>query len=153
MENITKEKITKISNDVSGNLDNDYQVNVSLVRRKIVVEDYVMLFQKAVLMMLDGGVSKNGLKIFVYMLGKLQYSNHIGVDQQTIADDNKMSLVYVKKTIAELKKVNVILPYKDIQDRRRSVYVINPIVAWKGKVVNRKKFVKTIDKSQLKLGI
>jgi hypothetical protein len=59
---------------------------------------------------LSGNISKNGLRVFVYLLGKLQYGNHIGVDQETIARDNGYSVVYIKKTISELKKANIVIP-------------------------------------------
>lgn len=147
-EKITREKVEAVSDAVQSNLEDDYAISVNLVRKKIRVENYVMLFQEAVNRLLDNKISKNGLRIFVYMLGKLQYSNHIGVDQKTIAEDNGISLVYTEKTIKELKKANIIIPYKDMQDGRRNVYVINPIIAWRGKVKNRTKF---INDNQLKL--
>jgi DNA-binding MarR family transcriptional regulator len=148
VEKITRHKVESISNAVQSNLDDDYAISVSLIRKKIKVENYVMLFQEAVNRLLENKISKNGLRVFVYMLSKLQYSNHIGVDQRTIAEDNDISLVYLKKTLKELKDANIIIPYKDMQDKRRNVYIINPIIAWKGKVKNRTKF---ISDNQLKL--
>lgn len=148
MEKITKEKTKGIADSVKKELNEDYTINVSLARRKIRVENFVMLFQEAVTQMLDGNISKNGLRIFVYMLGKLEYSNHIGVDQETIAKDNGLSLVYIKKTIKELKDASILIGYQDNQDKRRNVYVINPIIAWRGKIKHRKKF---INENQLKL--
>lgn len=149
MEKITKEKIELIAGAINDSLEENYPIAVNLVRPKIKVENYVMLFQEASLLMLEGNLSKNALKLFVYMLGKLQYSNHIGVDQETMAQENKMSLVYVKKTIRELKELNILLPYKDLQDSRRNVYVVNPTLAWRGKVKNRDKFLR--DNKQLNL--
>jgi len=148
MEKITKEKAKDIADSVQDKMDDDYTINVSLVRRKVRVENFVMLFQEAVTQMLDGNISKNGLRIFVYMLGKLEYSNHIGVDQETIAKDNGLSLVYIKKTIKELKDAKILIGYQDVQDKRRNVYIINPVIAWRGKVKHRKTF---INKNQLKL--
>jgi len=148
MEKITKDKASKIAKSVQKRLEDDYTINVSLVRRKVRVENFVMLFQEAVTQMLDGNISKNGLRIFVYMLGKLEYSNHIGVDQETIAKDNGLSLVYIKKTIKELKDSKILVGYQDQQDKRRNVYIINPVIAWRGKIKHRKTF---IDKNQLKL--
>jgi len=148
MEKITKEKAREIADSVQSKMNEDYTVNVSLVRRKIRVENFVMLFQEAVTQMLDGNISKNGLRIFVYMLGRLEYSNHIGVDQETIAKDNGLSLIYIKKTIKELKDSKILIGYQDLQDKRRNVYIINPVIAWRGKVKHRKKF---INENQLKL--
>ena len=141
-ERIDRHKIDKITDAIDETLDTDYAIAVNLVKRKLEVENFVMLFQEATTAMLSGNISKNGLRIFVYLLGKLQYGNHIGVDQETIARDNGYSLVYIKKTISELKKANIIIPYQDLQDKRRNVYVVNPIIAWRGKVKNRKKFIK-----------
>jgi len=143
MEKITKEKTENISSAISGVLDNDYQISVNLVRRKQPIDNFIMLFQEATLKMLDGNMSKNSLRIFVYMLGKLQYSNHIGVDQYTIAEENGISIPYAKKAISELKKANILISYKDVQDARRNVYIINPIIAWRGKAKNRNKALKS----------
>ena len=140
-EKITREKVEGIAEGIKDIMDEDYVISVNLVRSKIKVESFVMLFQEATLQLLNGNITKMGLQIFVYFLGKLQYSNHLGIDQETIAEDNGISLVYTKKIIKQLLEQDVIISYKDPQDKRRNVYAINPRVAWKGKVKNRNKFI------------
>ena len=149
---ISKQTNTEVSNAVKGIIGEGVNVSVHLTKKKVQIEDYVMLFQEAVLMMLNGNMSKTMLKIFVYFLGKLKYSNHIGVDQKTIAEENGVSIDTVKPEMAKLIKMNIIVVYKDIQDKRRNVYIINPRVAWKGTVSERKKVIKRIiDQNQTAL--
>ena len=120
-----------------------------LVKNREKIPDFIMLFQEAVTMMLNGTINKSALNVFVYFLGKMQYSNHIGIDQKTIAEETKLSLGTIKLVVPELQRLNIIIKYEDLQDKRRNVYIINPLLAWKGRVKDRKKVMKTIDKSQL----
>ena len=58
-------------------------------------------------------LSGSGLKVLNYFFGIMQYSNHIAVNQNTIAEETSQSLITVKKAIKELKDSNIIIEYKD----------------------------------------
>jgi DNA-binding MarR family transcriptional regulator len=88
-------------------------------------------------------------KVLGYMFSIMQYSNHIGCDQKTFSDELELSLRTVNGALNELKKLNVIIGYKDPQDGRRMVYVINGHAAWKGKIHKRKAHLKAHNKNQL----
>jgi hypothetical protein len=80
-------------------------------------------------------------------MSKTGYDNYIGVDQETIQDELEYkSKGSVISAIKELKEQNIILSVKDVQDKRRNVYILNPYQSWKGKVANRIKAVKALQK-------
>jgi hypothetical protein len=80
-------------------------------------------------------------------MSKTGYDNYIGIDQETIMEEleykSKQSVV---SAIQELKLQNIVISVRDIQDKRRNVYILNPYQSWKGKVANRIKAVKELQK-------
>jgi DNA-binding MarR family transcriptional regulator len=152
---LSKEANLSISDNIKKNLGviegQEVNVSVNLSKKREKVEDFVMLFQGAVQEMLKGSMMKSTLAVFVYFLGKLDYGNHIGIDQKTIAEENNLSLGTIKIVIPELMRLNMIIKYNDIQDNRRNVYIVNPLMAWKGTIKRRREVKKILDKNQLSL--
>jgi hypothetical protein len=71
-------------------------------------------------------------------MSKIQYDNYVGVDQQTIQEDLEYKTPKsVVDAIKELKLYNIVLSMQDVHDRRRNVYILNPLQSWKGKVAQR----------------
>lgn len=108
------------------------------------IPDFVMLFQ-AITNQFINNLAPASAKVLLYMLGKLQYSNHIGVNQETISEDCKLTRPTVIKAIKELIKNEIVISYKDPADQRRNIYIINPYNAWKGTFKERKKAIKKIE--------
>jgi len=107
------------------------------------IPDFVMLFQKLTEQAIEN-LSPGACKVLLHFLCKLQYSNHIGMDQITIAENCKVSIITVARAIKELLRLQIIIAYKDLQDKRRNIYIINPHNAWKGKIKERSKAIKTL---------
>lgn len=152
---IAKKQNTDISESIKGilGLPEGYSVGVHLVRKKVFIPDFVMVFQEAVGKLFEKEIAASTFKILVLFLFKLQYSNHIGIDQKSIADITKLALPTVKKGIEELKRNFIIISYEDPQDKRRNVYLLNPVTAWKGSVQERGKALKHLDSNQLLLDL
>ena len=55
-----------------------------------------------------------------------------------------MPLRTVSQAMKDLKDCGILITIKDNFDKRRNVYRLNPIIAWKGKVRNRIKTMKPI---------
>lgn len=146
-----KEKMEKIVKAVNENMGGNNAITIINNRNYPKgVPDWIMLFQ-AVGRDLAKKLTPSGCKVLLYMISLMEYSNHIGCDQSTIAEDLEMSLRSANGAISELKAMGVVISYKDPQDRKRNVYMINPIHAWKGKMVKRQKVLKIIDKNQTSL--
>jgi hypothetical protein len=103
--------------------------------------EFVMLFQAAG-MHLFKVLSPGACKVLGYMFSMMQFSNHIGIDQKSISEELDLSLRTVNGAIKELEVRNVIISYKDPQDTRRKVYMVNGHAAWKGKAFKLKKHLK-----------
>lgn len=114
------------------------------------VPEWTMMFQE-VGRDLAKRLTPTACKVLLYMISLMEYSNHIGCDQKTLSEDLEVSLRSVSGAIAELKEMKVVLSYKDPQDRKRNVYMINPVHAWKGKMHKRQKALKLMDKNQTSL--
>jgi predicted transcriptional regulator len=129
------------------NLSPDSAINISLGKKKRPnMPDFTMIFH-GVGMMVVKEITPAALSVFWLFLCKLPYSNHIGINQSTIAEETTLSIASVKRAVKELKEKKLIISYADQQDSRRLVYMINPVVAWRGDNLNRVKKVQEIVKS------
>jgi len=146
---IDKKKIEEIRDFIIDKTESKIIISQSRYYPKNIPE-FVMLFQ-AITKQFILGLTPAAAKILLYMLGKMQYSNHIGVDQITIAEECKLSMPTVARSIKELIDEKIIISYKDPQDKRRNIYIINPFTAWKGTFKERKKALDKIHPEQLKL--
>ena len=59
-----------------------------------------------------------------------------------MAEQLKITDRTIKASLKSLKDRNVILSYKDPQDNRRNVYILNPHQSWKGTLMERFKVMK-----------
>lgn len=112
--------------------------------------DFVFLFQ-IVSKELSKKLTPSACKVLLYMISLMEYSNHIGCDQTTLAEELELSLRSVNGAVKELKDMAVIMQYKDPQCRKRNVYIVNPHSAWKGHIRKRVKFLKEQNKNQTSL--
>jgi DNA-binding MarR family transcriptional regulator len=148
---MSKENLNKIARSVNENMPGINAITI-ITGRKFPkgVPDWVMMFQ-VVSKDLSKKLTPAGCKVLLYMISLMQYSNHIGVNQNTMAEDLEMSLRSVNGAVKELKEMGVVLSYKDPQDKTRNVYMINPHSAWKGKAQKRQNVLKAMDKNQTNL--
>lgn len=125
------------------NLSEDVQVGVFAKRKIPSIPNYTMIFQAVGFLMINE-ITPSSLKLLWYFVTKLQYSNHIGIDQKTMMEETGLSIQTVKASIKQLKDKNIIISYDDVQDNRRNVYIINPNLAWRGTSMERVKTLKKI---------
>jgi predicted transcriptional regulator len=116
------------------------------------VPEFVFLFQ-SIGKDLAKKLTPSACKVLLYMVSLMEYSNHVGCNQGTLAEELELSVRSVNGAIKELRDMAVIISYKDPQDRKRNVYMVNPHSAWKGKMSKRQAFLKTQDKAQLSMNL
>lgn len=141
-EKFSKNNLEKVAKGIQNDLGDDMAVSV-FVGKKFPkdVPEFVMMFQSAGKSLFKT-LSPGACKVIGYMFSILQYSNHIGTDQKTLSEELSLSVRTVNGAIKELKDKSVIISYRDPQDTRRQIYMINPHAAWKGKIQNRQKHIK-----------
>jgi DNA-binding transcriptional regulator GbsR (MarR family) len=79
--------------------------------------------------------------------------NYLTLDINAIEERTGMSRKSVYNAINQLKEHNVIVVVKNVQDKRRNDYFINPQTMWKGSSINREKQIAKYkeNSTQLKL--
>ena len=129
------EKIAQGVKDITGE---ETQVSIH-VKKKIPRQSstYTMFYQTINLELVKH-LKPNSCKVLMYMMAKTGYDNFVGVNQETIQEElDYTSIRSVQVAISELKKMNIIIATKDLADKRRNIYFINPLQSWKGKVAKR----------------
>lgn len=120
-----------------GENEEDIAINLYVGKSdKRKLKGFAMVFQYPALAILQM-FSYRACLIFIYMVGKCQYGNFVGVDQTTIADHfskgkNTMSVRTVIRAIKELVDDSVLIKVRSMQDARRNEYMLNPFASWKG---------------------
>lgn len=147
---VSKQDLQKISEEIRKITGEETSVNVFVKKKTPKTEDFVMIYQEVGKCLLDDKISSSTLKVFYFFMMNLEFENFIGIDLLTISEKIKMPLPTVKLAMKELKENNFITSIKDNFDRRRNIYRLNPLIAWKGKVKNRQKAIKD-NPDQIKL--
>lgn len=147
MNKISEEKALKTIKGIKDNLELPEDTNVGLyvTRKKLPIPNYIMVFQSIGMLYLKE-LNPSALKILFLFFCKLQYSNHIGMNLKTISEEMKMPLITVKLGLKQLKDMSIIISYRDREDMRRNIYIINPYTAWKGTAKERIKTIRTLEK-------
>lgn len=146
---LLKEKTENVATSIRDNFGEGSAITI-INGRKFPkgIPDFVFLFQ-IIGKELAKKLTPSACKVLLYMVSAMEYSNHVGCNQSSLAEDLDLSIRSVNGAIKELKDMSVILIYKDPQDKKRNVYMVNPHSAWKGKISKRQKFIKDQDKNQI----
>lgn len=100
---------------------------------------------------IKGGYSLNTYRVLFYFIAVSQYENFISVDINTISEDIEISVASVKRATKELSDDKIILKVAHPMDKRRTDYFMNPQAMWRGKTVNRDKFINKAKTNKLQL--
>ena len=142
-------KASNLSREINERLEDagitKNNVNVFLSENTIKEkEPFTKLFQK------QSGVIFSAkpvtAKILMYFLCASSYGNYIEADVSDISLLTRISESSVKRAIKELIEMKVLLRDKDLNDKRRNTYYINPHMAWKGNPGDRIKSIEKLDK-------
>lgn len=104
-------------------------------------EDRAMVFQR----MLKRGVKElknDELKVFIWMLGVMEFENWINVPQREIAGEVGFDERRVRRAIKGLRDKGYILV---MRKGRENYYRINPAIAWKGSLKEHIKILRKND--------
>jgi predicted transcriptional regulator len=121
----------------------EVSVNIIQSRKFPKIPDFILLFQ-AINLTISKNTNPITCKILLYFMSKLQYGNHIGIDNQTICEEIGCSKRSVSRALKDLTDMCIIIQYPDPQDHRRNIYIINPTTCWKGTVKEMFKTTKLI---------
>lgn len=137
VKKLTKNQSENISESIKKEFNEDMIVSVVVKNKIPTIPDYVQLFQEAIRRIVAGeGMTLITYRVFLFMLGSMQYENFIGINIKTISEDLNVSVPSVSRAMKQLKDLNIIITIKDTMDRRLNCYILNPKAVWKGKAKN-----------------
>lgn len=84
-------------------------------------------------------------RIFFHLMALMEYENNVSIDQNTIAENLRMTRKTVISGLKELESLNIVIKFTHKQDRRRNEYWVNPHTMWKGSSDKRMKIIKTTE--------
>lgn len=136
-DKLTRNQLENISDSIQRETNTDMTVSVMFKNKIPVIPDYVQLFQEAIRRIVAGdGMSLITYRVFLFLLGSMEYQNFIGIDIKTLAETLNVSVPSVDRAMKQLKELNIIISIKDTLDKRRNAYMLNPKAAWRGKAKN-----------------
>lgn len=145
-------QIVKGALELAGLNPDDYDISL-YKKTKIKAAPNIQLFQTAAYLAATC-LSPSANKILMYFLSISEFENYVGIDQTTLHEDLNISLRSTERGIKELVENGIIIKTRHPSDKRRNDYFINPMQAWKGKILNRKEALNKLQKedpSQLHL--
>lgn len=161
MKKQQKKELKDYSNYIEkGNIevakDNNINVDITTIinDRKGTMPDSVFILQRfSQKLAYRNDYTLTTHRVLHYFISITEFENHISVDVKTISEDLNISLPSVKRATKQLYNDNIILKIVHPTDKRRLDYFINPMAMWKGKTMNRDKFLNKAKKEskQLKL--
>jgi predicted transcriptional regulator len=135
----------------SGMEGNNVNVFVSRDKAKYKNEEFLHLFRdKSAEVLKD--MKPATVKVYSWFLICANYGNFVECVIDEIVGWVGISKRSVIKALNELNEKQVIIKYKNPNDTRNNYYIINPHMAWKGKVEDRKRSIKILkDNRQMTL--
>lgn len=100
-----------------------------------------------------GVYNTSTFRVLFYFIAVSKYENFISADVETISEDCKLSIASVKRATKQLNDDNIIMKVQHPNDKRRFDYFINPKATWRGKAINRDKFLNRAKNNKLQLNL
>ena len=121
---------------VDNNSDENYKILIT-PEKNYQKEPFVFFFQQ-VNLYIAKILPETGCRILFYFLSQVKYNNEVDLDISDMARDLKYSSRQMIRGIKQLTDLGLITVRKSAKDKRRNIYVINPLQSWKGKDDDKK---------------
>jgi len=138
MKNLNKHDLMKMKAQIEellgSDLNEDLAINVYVKNeRKLTSKKWLFLFQDTEFL-LAKSLTPNACKIVMLFRAVCKYENRVDYSAKQITKILGVSRQSVYRGIKELKKIGIILEFKDELDERKRVFYLNPESQWKGKL-------------------
>lgn len=100
-----------------------------------------------------GDYHQTTFRVLFYLISLSEYENFISVDVKTIAENMGISTKSVTRATKQLAIDNVLIKTDHPSDKRRIDYFLNPMGMWKGKTLNRDKYLIKAKAKKIQLGL
>jgi predicted transcriptional regulator len=144
---MTKDDKVQTVNQKTGEKKEGYFVYIAYPKPKITGNRWIMTFQDSLInIATDKDMTGQVLKIFLFLMGKLEFENYITIKQVEIAKTLEMQKTHVSASIRILVNKGIILKVKE---GMTTGYKLNPHYGWKGKVSNMEAEIKRIGRQRV----
>ena len=92
-------------------------------------------------------------RVLFYLISLSQYENFVSIDIKTISENLCISEMSVKRATKKLVEDNIVIKVSHPSDKRRVDYFLNPLAMWRGKTLNRDKFLKKAKDNKVQLNM
>lgn len=92
-------------------------------------------------------------RVLNYFIALSQFENFVSIDIKTISESLDISEPSVKRATKQLVDDNIVIKVAHPSDKRRIDYFLNPMAMWKGKTINRDKWIRKAKDNQLQLDL
>ncbi len=129
-----KEKITR--EIIEREVIDDYENKLLPKKHRLNNGSFIVLFQKAVIeIAINGNLTKNEMRLFLYLIGKTEITNEVKLPIMQIIEDLKEAKQNIYSALNGLKSKNIVIWDKQVKTLR-----LNYDIAYKGKVKDFKAF-------------
>ena len=146
-----------ISEELNVGIDSPTSVNVFVKKENSPKfdEDFIFVFQNFLKMAAQYKFkNKATYQLLIAIIGFTQYGNSFSLDIEDMSNATGHNEKTIRRAIKELLETNVLSVYKNVNDKRRNDYSINPNAVWKGTSQDRKTLIDAYNKEnqiQLKM--
>ena len=135
---IRKETLTAVYDSIQTNIPNT-KTTVIVRKDSIKYDEPFTIFFQNINREIIRKMRPATAKMLLVMMSEVDYDNIINYDITSIQEISGYKLTQAKKVISDLKKIGILYPINDKNDKRRKNYLLHPQQSWKGYPENRKK--------------
>jgi DNA-binding transcriptional ArsR family regulator len=110
-------------------------IPILVPRRRKLGPEFFMGIQKSFVALARFDLSRDTLRILLYVLGRMEYENHVRVGQSEMARDLEMHKSTVSRALKQLAEEGILKPTTPFG--RSTFYQLDTQLAWRGKARNR----------------
>jgi DNA-binding MarR family transcriptional regulator len=138
-----------ISEELNVGIDSPTSVNVFVKKENSAKfeSEYLMVFQDFLKMAAQYRfTNKATYQLLIAIMGYAKYGNGFSLDISDMSNATGHNEKTIRRAIKELLETQILSVYKNINDKRRNDYYINPNAVWKGTSQDRKIFIDAYQK-------
>ena len=138
---LDKELFIEAPNEETGEIEK--YILTPAKKKKVYKGDWLLMFQEGLAHVAKLDLKGETLRVYMFLLSKLDYENWLRIRQKDIAEELNMRAPHVSRAIKELVDNHVIV--KGPKVGNSNTYRLDPSYGFRGKDVNMSKVKKEID--------
>lgn len=152
MENLSKSELMEMKKNIeklllSDQTKDDLKINVFVKKENRIEGNRWLFLYQDTEFLLSQALTPIACKVVMLFRAVCKYENKVDYSISQITKILGVSRPSVYRAVTELKKIGIVIEFKDEIDERRKVYYLNPESQWKGKVAKMSGLKAIFDKN------